>query len=101
MEQTAELWLKIDQYHLNYLKAEEGVKKLEIRKKLEGQDIFFFAFFPIMGDLGKKINGVLKHDARKKWKKVVTNGRHFFVSKLDYRGIFNDFSLFTREGVLV
>ena len=34
---TADLWLKIDQYHLNYLKAEDGIKKLEIQKKLDGK----------------------------------------------------------------
>ena len=34
--QTADLWLKIDQLHLNYLKAEENHRKIEIRKKLEG-----------------------------------------------------------------
>merc|ERR1719412_698221 len=34
--QTADLWLKIDQLHLNYLKAEESQAKLDIRKKLEG-----------------------------------------------------------------
>ncbi len=36
-QQTADLWLKIDQLHLNYLKAEESTKKLDIRKKLEGK----------------------------------------------------------------
>jgi len=35
-DQTADLWLKIDQLHLNYLKSEENTSKLEIRKKLEG-----------------------------------------------------------------
>lgn len=35
-DQTADLWLKIDQLHLNYLKSEENTAKLEIRKKLEG-----------------------------------------------------------------
>lgn len=35
-DQTADLWLKIDQLHLNYLKAEENTSKLEIRKRLEG-----------------------------------------------------------------
>ena len=35
--QTADLWLKIDQHHLNYLKAEEGTKKLDIQKKLDGE----------------------------------------------------------------
>ena len=35
--QTAELWLRIDQLHLNYLKAEESTKKIDIRKKLEGE----------------------------------------------------------------
>lgn len=36
LEQTADLWLKIDQLHLNYLKSEDGPKKLDIRRKLEG-----------------------------------------------------------------
>ncbi|TRY62030.1 hypothetical protein TCAL_09093 [Tigriopus californicus] len=36
MALTAELWLKIDQLHLNYLRAEENTKKFDIRKKLEG-----------------------------------------------------------------
>lgn len=36
-DQTADLWLKIDQLHLNYLKAEENTSKLEIRKRLEGK----------------------------------------------------------------
>ena len=36
-DQTADLWLKIDQLHLNYLKSEENTNKLEIRKKLEGE----------------------------------------------------------------
>ena len=35
-DQTADLWLRIDQLHLNYLKSEHNTKKLEIRKKLEG-----------------------------------------------------------------
>ena len=35
--QTADLWLRIDQLHLNYLKAEENHRKIEIRKKLEGK----------------------------------------------------------------
>ena len=35
-DQTADLWLRIDQLHLNYLKSEHKTKKLEIRKKLEG-----------------------------------------------------------------
>ena len=35
-DQTADLWLKIDQLHLNYLKSEENTQKLDIRKKLEG-----------------------------------------------------------------
>ena len=30
------MWLKIDQLHLNYLKAEGSAKKLEIRRKLTG-----------------------------------------------------------------
>ena len=34
-QQTADLWLKIDQLHLNYLKAEESAAKINIRKKLE------------------------------------------------------------------
>ena len=38
-DQTADLWLKIDQLHLNYLKSEENTSKLEIRKKLEGMCI--------------------------------------------------------------
>jgi hypothetical protein len=33
---TADLWLKIDQLHLNYLKSEESTAKIEIRKKLKG-----------------------------------------------------------------
>ena len=36
-DQTADLWLKIDQFHLNYLKSEENTQKLDIRKKLEGK----------------------------------------------------------------
>ena len=36
-DQTADLWLKIDQLHLNYLKSEENTQKLDIRKKLEGK----------------------------------------------------------------
>ena len=36
-DQTADLWLRIDQLHLNYLKSENTTKKLEIRKKLEGK----------------------------------------------------------------
>ena len=36
-DQTADLWLKIDQLHLNYLKSEETTHKLDIRKKLEGK----------------------------------------------------------------
>ena len=35
---TAELWLKIDQLHLKFLQAEETPAKLEIRKKLEGNN---------------------------------------------------------------
>ena len=35
MDQTADLWLKIDQFHLNYLKSDENTKKIDIRKKLE------------------------------------------------------------------
>ncbi len=35
-DQTADLWLRIDQLHLNYLKSENNTKKLDIRKKLEG-----------------------------------------------------------------
>ena len=35
-DQTADLWLRINQLHLNYLKSEHNTKKLEIRKKLEG-----------------------------------------------------------------
>ena len=38
-DQTADLWLKIDQLHLNYLKSEENTSKLEIRKKLEGTSL--------------------------------------------------------------
>ena len=34
--QTADVWLKIDQLHLNYLKAEESTSKMSIKKKLEG-----------------------------------------------------------------
>ena len=37
-DQTADLWLKIDQLHLNYLKSEENTNKIEIRKKLEGKE---------------------------------------------------------------
>lgn len=36
-DQTADLWLRIDQLHLNYLKSENNTKKLDIRKKLEGK----------------------------------------------------------------
>jgi hypothetical protein len=36
LDQTADLWLKIDQHHLNYLKSDETTKKIDIRKKLEG-----------------------------------------------------------------
>jgi len=36
-EQTvADLWLKIDQLHLNFIKAEESTRKIDIRKRLEG-----------------------------------------------------------------
>jgi hypothetical protein len=35
-DKTADLWLRIDQLHLNYLKSENNTKKLDIRKKLEG-----------------------------------------------------------------
>ena len=38
-DQTADLWLRIDQLHLNYLKSENNTKKLEIRKKLEGKTL--------------------------------------------------------------
>ena len=38
-DQTAELWLKIDQLHLNFLKAEENTRKIDIRKRLEGWSI--------------------------------------------------------------
>ena len=38
-DQTADLWLRIDQLHLNYLKSENNTKKLDIRKKLEGKKI--------------------------------------------------------------
>ena len=38
MDQTADLWLKIDQFHLNYLKSDENTKKIDIRKKLEGKE---------------------------------------------------------------
>ena len=48
-DQTADLWLRIDQLHLNYLKSEHNTKKLEIRKKLEGnlylQLICYFCFW--------------------------------------------------------
>ena len=37
--EKADLWLKIDQFHLNYLKAEESTKKIDIRNKLQGQVI--------------------------------------------------------------
>eukprot|EP00095_Tigriopus_kingsejongensis_P011905 maker-scaffold111_size354240-snap-gene-2.28 protein:Tk11905 transcript:maker-scaffold111_size354240-snap-gene-2.28-mRNA-1 annotation:"protein tamozhennic" len=33
---TAELWLKIDHLHLNYLRAEESSRKMDIRRKLQG-----------------------------------------------------------------
>ena len=36
-DHTADLWLRIDQLHLNYLKSENNTKKLDIRKKLEGK----------------------------------------------------------------
>ena len=36
-DQTADLWLRIDQLHLNYLKSENNTRKLDIRKKLEGK----------------------------------------------------------------
>ena len=39
MDQTADLWLKIDQFHLNYLKSDETTKKIDIRKKLEGKKL--------------------------------------------------------------
>lgn len=35
-QETADLWLKIDQLHLNYLRVEESCRKVDIRKKLEG-----------------------------------------------------------------
>ena len=38
IDQTADLWLKIDQFHLNYLKSDETTKKIDIRKKLEGKN---------------------------------------------------------------
>ena len=44
-DQTADLWLKIDQLHLNYLKSEENTNKLEIRKKLEGDSHRFIYFY--------------------------------------------------------
>lgn len=31
-----ELWLEIDQYHLNYLEADESPRKLDEMRKLEG-----------------------------------------------------------------
>ena len=34
---TSELWLKIDQLHLKYLQSEDTPAKLDIRKKLEGE----------------------------------------------------------------
>ena len=37
VDQTADLWLKIDQHHLNYLKSDETTKKIDIRKKLESK----------------------------------------------------------------
>ena len=40
MDQTADLWLKIDQFHLNYLKSDENTKKIDIRKKLEGKELY-------------------------------------------------------------
>ena len=40
-DQTADLWLRIDQLHLNYLKSENNTKKLDIRKKLEGTQVYF------------------------------------------------------------
>ena len=33
---VADLWLKIDQLHLNFIKAEESTRKIDIRKRLEG-----------------------------------------------------------------
>ena len=36
ISQTSDVWLKIDQLHLNYLKSEESTAKIDIRKKLEG-----------------------------------------------------------------
>ena len=35
---TSDLWLKIDQLHLKYLQSEDNPIKLEIRKKLEGDN---------------------------------------------------------------
>ena len=64
-QRTADLWLKIDQHHLNYLKAEDGPKKLSIRKKLEGKyfvDIFYnilttvTGFLPISGFIQQYLN---------------------------------------------
>ena len=34
---VADLWLKIDQLHLNFIKAEESTRKIDIRKRLEGK----------------------------------------------------------------
>lgn len=31
-----ELWLEIDQYHLNYLEADESPRKIDELRKLEG-----------------------------------------------------------------
>ncbi len=45
-QETAALWLKIDQLHLNYLKAEETTKKIDIRKKLEGKIYHLFFVTP-------------------------------------------------------
>ena len=47
--QTADLWLKIDQLHLNYLKADDSAAKLDIRKKLEGKTIPKLSFSNLHG----------------------------------------------------
>ena len=52
-DQTADLWLKIDQLHLNYLKSEENTSKLEIRKKLEGMNIIYTPYYQILMELVK------------------------------------------------
>jgi len=43
---TSKLWLKIDQLHFKFLKAEETPAKLEIRKKLEGLVAEYLSLVP-------------------------------------------------------